>query len=116
MKIASIAEVKTHLSAFVDEAVASGPVVITRNGKAVAVLIAPMDEDDLESILIYRSPRMQALLENSRKSIAEGRGIPHDELWRKVRERYQTPLAVGEKRGEYNTKKPRKRAKKETAT
>ena len=33
-----------------------GPIVITRNGKAVAVLLAPYDDDDLERILPGRSP------------------------------------------------------------
>jgi PHD/YefM family antitoxin component YafN of YafNO toxin-antitoxin module len=35
------------LSAY-DEAEVKRPIVITRNGKAVAVLLAPVDDDDLE--------------------------------------------------------------------
>ncbi len=38
MRIVSLAEVKAKLSAFLQEVGTTGPVVITRNGRAVAVL------------------------------------------------------------------------------
>jgi prevent-host-death family protein len=47
MKIAALADVKAHLSAYVDECEKEGPIIITRNGKAAAVLPAPKDNDDL---------------------------------------------------------------------
>ena len=40
MRIAPLADVKARLSAYLDECGVEGPVVITRNGKAVAVLEA----------------------------------------------------------------------------
>jgi len=40
-----------------------------RNGKAVAVLIAPVDDDDVESLVVAGSPRLQKLLNKSRASI-----------------------------------------------
>ena len=73
MKIASLAEVKARLSAFVAEAETGGPVVVTRNGKAVAVLLAPADDDDLEALLLSRSPRFRAILNQSRASIRSAR-------------------------------------------
>ena len=82
MRIVSLAEVKAKLSAYLDEAGTSGPVVITRNGKAVAILLAPIDDDDLERLLLSRSPRFRSLLSKSRASIRAGRGIPHEEFWR----------------------------------
>jgi len=81
MKVASIAEVKAKLSAYVQEAEDSGPVVVTRNGKAVAVIVAPTDDDDLESILLSRSPRFRNLLDRSRASIKRGEGQAHEEFW-----------------------------------
>ena len=87
MRIASLADVKTHLSAYVEEARNEGPVVITRNGKAVAVLLAPQDDDDLESILVARSPRFQAILEKSRQSIRAGKGLSETEFWQNVENR-----------------------------
>ena len=56
MRVAPLADVKVRLSAYVDEARTSGPIVITRNGKAVAVLVAPVDDDDLERMLLMRVP------------------------------------------------------------
>ena len=68
MRIAPLADVKARLSAYLDECGADGPVVITRNGKAAAVLLVPHDDDDLERLLLGRSPRFQALLDRSRHS------------------------------------------------
>jgi prevent-host-death family protein len=42
MKIASVADVKARLSAYLKD-IEEGPVVITRNGTAVAVLLAVPD-------------------------------------------------------------------------
>jgi len=88
MKIAPLAQVKTNLSAYVEQAEKEGPIIITRNGKAVAVIIAPIDDDDLENLILARSPRFQALLERSRKSIKSGKGLSSDQFWRAVNERY----------------------------
>src|SRR5947209_14050755 len=83
MKIASVAEVKARLSAYLKES-QKGPVIITRNGKAVAVLLAVTDEDELERLVLAHSPKFQALLDKSRRQIDETGGIPHDEFWRQV--------------------------------
>ena len=87
MRIASLADVKARLSAYVEQCKTEGPVVITRNGKAVAVLLAPLDDDDLESILMARSPRFQALLAQSRHSIQAGKGLSEEEFWKAAEER-----------------------------
>lgn len=86
MKIAPVADVKAHLSAYLDQVQTDGPVVITRNGKAVAVLIAPIDDDDLEGMLIARSPQFQALIEKSRQSFRDGKGLTSEEFWKAVDE------------------------------
>jgi prevent-host-death family protein len=87
MKIAPLAEVKTKLSAYIEYAEKEGPIIITRNGKAVAVIIAPLDDDDLESLILARSPRFQALIDRSRKSIKSGKGLSSEQFWRTVNER-----------------------------
>jgi prevent-host-death family protein len=83
MKIASVADVKARLSAFLKET-ERGPVVVTRNGKAVAVMLAVTDDDELERLLLAHSPKFQALLDKSRRQIEETGGIPHDQFWREV--------------------------------
>ena len=87
MKIASLADVKTHLSAYVDQCITEGPIVITRNGKPAAVLIAPANDEDLENLVLARSPRFQAILEKSRRSIKEGKGLTEEEFWFAVAQR-----------------------------
>ena len=82
MRIASLAEVKAKLSAYLQVVETAGPVVITRNGKAVAILLAPVDDDDLERLLLARSPRFQSLLAKSRASIRAGKGLTHAAFWR----------------------------------
>src|SRR5438270_11831211 len=83
MTVASVADVKARLSAYLKE-VQEGPVIITRNGKAVAVLLAVTDEDELERLVLAHSPKFQAILDKSRRQIEETGGIPHDVFWREV--------------------------------
>jgi prevent-host-death family protein len=83
MKIASVADVKAHFSAYVKES-EKGPVVVTRNGKPVAVLLAVSDEDELERLMMAYSPRLQALLGAARQRIQAGEGIPGEAFWREV--------------------------------
>jgi len=86
MKIAPVADVKARLSAYIRECEAKGPVVVTRNGKAVVVMIAPEDDQDLERLLLGRSPALQALLRRSRKSLRSGRGMSSRAFWKAVAE------------------------------
>ena len=86
-RIAPLADVKARLSAYIEESQTEGPVVITRNGKAVAVLVSPVDDDDVESLVLARSPRLQRLLKKSRSSIAAGRGLSAKEFWGSVSKR-----------------------------
>ena len=85
MKIAPLADVKARLSAYIEQSENEGPVVITRNGKAVAVLIAPVDDDDVESLVFARSPRLQKLLNKSRASIKAGKGLTSKRFWNAVK-------------------------------
>ncbi|MEX0704386.1 MAG: type II toxin-antitoxin system Phd/YefM family antitoxin [Planctomycetales bacterium] len=83
MKIASVAEVKASLSAFLKES-AAGPVVVTRNGKAVAVLLGVENDDELERLLLAHSRKLRSLLDAADRRIDEGAGISHDEFWERV--------------------------------
>ena len=93
MKVASLADVKAHLSAYIEELPTKGPVIITRKGKTAAVLIAPKDDEDLERLLLARSPHFQALLNKSRQSIKAGKGLSRDEFWKAVKHRGATRVA-----------------------
>jgi prevent-host-death family protein len=95
MKVASVAEIKANLSAYV-RASAQSPVIVTRNGKPVAVLISPSDEDELERLVLGYSTKFRSILENSERQIEKGRGIPHNEFWREVEKisPRKTPSAI----------------------
>ena len=84
MKIAPLADVKARLSAYLQRVATEGPVIITRNGKPVAILLAPRDGDDLERLVLSHSPRFQALLAKSRASIEAGRGLTQSAFWKAV--------------------------------
>ena len=83
MKIASVAEIKAQFSAFLKSS-ENGPVVVTRNGKPVAVIVGVADEDEIERLLMAYSPRLQAMLEESRKQIRAGDVLGHEEFWAAV--------------------------------
>jgi prevent-host-death family protein len=83
VKVASLADVKAGFSAYV-KASEAGPVVVTRNGRPVAVLVAVRDEDELERLLLAHSPRLRAVLEAGRREIRAGGGIPHEAFWEPV--------------------------------
>jgi prevent-host-death family protein len=87
MRIVPLADVKARLSAYVEQAETEGPIVITRNGKPVAVLLVPSNDDDLESLILARSPRFRALLDKSRQSIKAGKGLSGEDFWQAVTER-----------------------------
>ena len=103
MRIAPLADVKARSSAYLDECAMEGPIVITRNGKAAAVLLVPYDEDDLERIMLGRSPRFQALLNRSRQSIKEGKGLSEDAFWKAVRKRAQERRAAPGRRTKHRS-------------
>src|SRR5438094_7231574 len=83
MKIASVAEVKARLSSYLKDS-ATGPVVVTRNGKAVAVLLGVSDDDELERVILAHSRKLRAILDAADRRIDEGAGIGHDEFWKRV--------------------------------
>jgi prevent-host-death family protein len=83
MKIASIADVKARFSAYLKES-ENGPVIVTRNGRPVAVLLGMQDEDEIERLVLSHSPWFQAILEGSRQEIREGNWLGEEEFWREV--------------------------------
>ncbi len=83
MKIASVADVKANLSEFV-RAADTAPVVITRNGKAVAAIVPVGDDDDIERLLLAYSPRFRKILAAGREQGERAETIPHDEFWSKT--------------------------------
>ena len=68
MKVESLREVKNNLSQVIEELSATGPVLITKNGKGRAVLIGVDEGTDLESLLLSTSPRFWELFDRASNS------------------------------------------------
>ena len=83
MKMAPVADVKAHFSAYLKSS-QQGPVVVTRNGKPSAVLLGITDEDEIERLSLAYSPKFNRILETARREIRKGKGIPHDEFWEEL--------------------------------
>jgi len=62
----------------------NGPVVVTKKGKPVAVLLAVDDEEELERMILAHSPKFQKILKAGKKQIRETGGIRHEDFWREV--------------------------------
>lgn len=83
MRIASVADVKAKFSGYL-KASKEGPVVVTRNGKPVAMLLAVEDEEEIERLILAYSPKFQHILQIAEQQIREGRGIRHENFWEEV--------------------------------
>jgi prevent-host-death family protein len=83
MKIAPVAELKAQFSAYLKSS-AEGPVVVTRHGKPVAVLLSIEDEDELERLVLAYTPKFQGILEAAREQIRETGGLRHEEFWQEM--------------------------------
>jgi hypothetical protein len=59
----------------------SGPLVLTKDGHAVAALL-PIDDADLQSLALSLSPRFQAVIDKARAEYREGRSLSSDEVRR----------------------------------
>ena len=83
MKIAPLAEVRDRFSAYIDESRES-PIVVTRNGRPVAMLISIEDEEDLDSLLLVHNPRFLQLLEEARQRVRITGGVPLAEFRQRI--------------------------------
>ncbi len=81
MRIAPVAEVKAQFSAYLKASV-EGPIVVTRHGKPVAVLLSVEDEEELERLVLAYTPKFRMILDTAREQIRETGGIEHEEFWR----------------------------------
>src|SRR5438128_6199881 len=80
MRIASVAEIKSQFSSFL-KASEAGPVVVTRKGRPVAVIVGVQDEDEIERLLMAYSPQVRAILEKSRQQFRDGQWLSEEQFW-----------------------------------
>lgn len=59
------------------------PLVVTKEGRPVAVLL-PLENADLETVSLSSNPRFLALIERSRVRLAEEGGLSSEEVRRQL--------------------------------
>ncbi len=85
MKIAPVADVKARFSSYL-RASETGPVVVTRNGRPVAVLLSVEDDEELERLVLAYSPQFQRILREARQQVRDGHGVRHEDFWQEMEE------------------------------
>jgi prevent-host-death family protein len=83
MKIVSVADAKAKLSAYLKES-QEGPIIVTRNGKPVGVLLPVENEEDLERLIMAYSPRFQKIMGAAKQQILDTGGIQHGDFWEQI--------------------------------
>jgi prevent-host-death family protein len=83
VKTASAAKIAAQLNDYL-KASRQQPVLITRNGKPVAVLLAVQNKAEAERLAVGRSRSLRSIFEEAHEQIQKGGGIPHDRFWREV--------------------------------
>ena len=80
MKIVPVAEVKSRFSAYL-ELCQEAPVIVTKNGRPVAVLLSILEDDELERLVLAHTPKFRRLLDAAEQRIQQTGGIDHEDLW-----------------------------------
>lgn len=99
MKAVSAAKVAAQFGAYL-EASREQPVLVTQNGKPVAVLMAVDNKAEAEQLARGRPRSLRSIFQESHERIDQGRGIPNDEFWQQVeqmRRTQQRPTGRGKK-------------------
>lgn len=68
MRTENLRNVKNNLSGVIEDLPKTGPVLITKSGKARALLIPITDETDLETLPLSNSPRFWELFDRAAQS------------------------------------------------
>jgi len=83
MRIAPVTEVKARFNVYLERC-QDGPVIVTKNGRPVAVLISVLEDDELERLVLAYTPRFRRLLDAAEERIQHTGGIGHEEFWKSL--------------------------------
>jgi prevent-host-death family protein len=83
VKTASVAKIAAQFNDYL-KASREQPVLITRNGKPIAMLMAVQDKAEAEQLASGRLRSLRSIFEEAHEQIEKGGGIPHDQFWREV--------------------------------
>jgi len=81
MKFASLADVKSHFSDFINFCMTEKEfVVVTKHGKPAVVMMA-VNEEELERLMLARSEKFRQLAEEAEKEYRAGNSITAEDFW-----------------------------------
>ncbi len=83
MKTVSAAKIAAQFNDYL-KASREQPVLITRNGKPIAVLLAVQNQAEAEQFARGQVRSLRSILQEGHEQIQRGEGIPHDQFWREV--------------------------------
>ena len=86
MKTATAAKIAAQFDDYLD-ASREQPILVTRGGKAVAVLVAVHDKAEAEEVASRRSRSLRSVLAEGDEQIQMSGAIPHAQFWREVEKR-----------------------------
>ena len=83
MKRASLSKIKSSFNSYL-QTCGREPVLVTKNGRAIAALVAVVDPDELERMQLASSSKLDAIFEKALQDIRNGQGMTHEEVWSEV--------------------------------
>ena len=83
MKTASVTKVAAQFNDYL-EASREQPVVVTRNGKPVAVLVSVSNRTEAEQFSRGHPRSLRSIFQQATEQIEQRGGIPNEQFWRKV--------------------------------
>jgi prevent-host-death family protein len=83
VKTVSAAKIAAQFNDYL-EASRDQPVLVTRNGKPVAVLMAVQNQAEAEQLALSRVRPLRSILQEAHEQIQQGAGIPHEQFWREL--------------------------------
>jgi antitoxin (DNA-binding transcriptional repressor) of toxin-antitoxin stability system len=92
MKSASLSSIKSSFNSYL-KTCGGEPVLVTKNGRAIAALIAVVDPDELERMQLANSKTLDAIFEKGLQDIRDGKGLTHEEVWAQV-ESWEKPSPI----------------------
>jgi prevent-host-death family protein len=83
VKTVSAAKIAAQFDEYLD-ASREQPVLVTRDGKPVAVLVAVENQAEAKKLVRARARPLRSILQTAHKQLQQGKGIPHEQFWEEV--------------------------------
>ena len=106
MKTASLSKMKLQLNSYL-KTCGREPVLVTKNGRPIAALVAVVDPDELERLQLASSPTLDAMFDHALQDIRQGRGLSHEDVWSQIESLPNSPPQKKPLRRS-STRKPKK--------